>query len=131
MSKYKNIKVVLDIHRDAIGEGGESGKTKPVFKYKGKKAAQIMIMTGYSYEGGGYFPFWEENLRFALKLQQTAETMYPGMTRPLNFGEYTYNLNVCNGSLLIEVGTDVNTFAEVKRTGTMLGKALAKVLQNN
>lgn len=131
MKKYKNIKVVLDIHRDAIGEGGESGKIKPTFTYNGKKASQIMIMTGYQYEGGGDFPFWRDNLDFAIKLQQTAETMYPGLTRPLNFGEYTYNLNVCNGSLLIEFGTDVNTFDEVKRSGKMVGKALAKVLQNN
>lgn len=131
MEKYKGIKVVLDIHRDAIGEGGESGKIKPTFKYKGKKASQIMIMTGYQYEGGGDFPFWRDNLDFAIKLQQTAETMYPGLTRPLNFGEYTYNLNVCNGSLLIEFGTDVNTIDEVKRSGKMMGKALAKVLQNN
>lgn len=131
MEKYKGIKVVLDIHRDAIGEGGESGKVKPTFKYKGKKASQIMIMTGYQYEGGGDFPFWRDNLDFAIKLQQTAETMYPGLTRPLNFGEYTYNLNVCNGSLLIEFGTDVNTIDEVKRSGKMVGKALVKVLQNN
>ncbi len=131
MNKYKNIKVVLDIHRDSIGEGGEAGKKKPTFKYKGKKAAQIMIMTGCEYEGGGYFPFWQDNLRFAVKLQKTAEDMYPGLTRPLNFGEYTYNLNVCNGSLLIEVGTEVNTLTEATRSGTMLGKALAKVLQNN
>lgn len=130
MEKYKNIKVVLDIHRDAIGEGGESGKVKPVFTYKGEKAAQIMIMTGYQYQGGGDFPFWRDNLDFALNLQQKAESMYPGLTRPLNFGEYTYNLNVCNGSLLIEFGTDANTFDEVKRSGTMVGKALAKVLQN-
>jgi len=130
MEKYKGIKVVLDIHRDAIGDD-TTGKVKPTFKYKGKKASQIMIMTGYQYEGGGDFPFWRDNLDFAIKLQQTAETMYPGLTRPLNFGEYTYNLNVCNGSLLIEFGTDVNTIDEVKRSGKMVGKALAKVLQNN
>ncbi len=131
MNKYKEIKVVLDIHRDALGEGGEAGKVKPVFTYKGKKAAQVMIMTGYDYEGGGEFPFWRDNLRFALKLQKTAEDMYPGLTRPLEFGEYTYNLNVCNGSLLIEFGTDANTLTEAKRSGKMMGKALAKVLQNN
>lgn len=130
MEKYKGIKVVLDIHRDAIGDD-TTGKVKPTFKYKGEKASQIMIMTGYQYEGGGDFPFWRDNLDFAIKLQQTAETMYPGLTRPLNFGEYTYNLNVCNGSLLIEFGTDVNTIDEVKRSGKMVGKALAKVLQNN
>lgn len=131
MNRYKSIKVVLDIHRDALGEGGEAGKIKPVFTYKREKSAQVMIMTGYEYEGGGDFPFWRDNLRFALKLQKTAEDMYPGITRPLEFGEYTYNLNVCNGGLLIEFGTDANTLDEAKRSGKMMGKALAKVLQNN
>lgn len=129
MNKYSSIKVVIDVHRDALGEGGESGKVKPVFEYKGKKCAQVMIMTGYEYAGGGDFPFWRDNLDFALKLQKTAEDMYPGITRPLEFGEYTYNLNVCNGGLLIEFGTDANTLSEAKRSGKMMGKALAKVLQ--
>lgn len=131
MNRYKGIKVVIDVHRDALGEGGEAGKVKPVFTYKGKKCAQVMIMTGYEYEGGGDFPFWRDNLDFALKLQKTAEDMYPGITRPLEFGEYTYNLNVCNGGLLIEFGTDANTLSEAKRSGKMMGKALTKVLQNN
>ena len=74
MEKYKGIKVVLDIHRDAIGDD-TTGKVKPTFKYKGKKASQIMIMTGYQYEGGGDFPFWRDNLDFSIQLQQTAETM--------------------------------------------------------
>lgn len=130
LEKYPNIKVVLDIHRDSIGYGGEQGKTKPTFTFDGKKAAQIMIMSGYDGTGEYNFPFWQENLVFALKLQKTAEDMFPGMTRPLYFGNFAYNMNVNNGSLLIEVGTDMNTLDEAKYTGELLGKVLAKVLQS-
>lgn len=53
------------------------------------------------------------------------------MTRPLNFGDFVYNMNVNTGSLLIEVGTDSNTLDEAVYSGNLLGKALAQVLQNN
>ena len=83
LQQYPSIQVVLDIHRDALGNE-ESGKTKPVFVVDGKKAAQIMIVSGYN-NSANKFPDWEYNMSFALKLQQAAENRYPGMTRPLNF----------------------------------------------
>ena len=131
MEKYPDIKVTLDIHRDAIGYDDERGKYKPVFTYNGKKAAQIMIMSGYDPDNEYGFGHWEENLTFALKLQQKAETLYPGMTRPLYFGDFTYNMFINNGSLLIEVGTESNTLSEAKYTGNMLGNVIAQVLSEN
>ena len=127
LDKYKEIKVVLDIHRDSMTQD-DMTKLKPTFTHNGKKAAQIMIMTGHD-DGDNEFPMWESNLNFALKLQQTCEDMYSGMTRPLNFGDFTYNMNVNSGSLLIEVGTDANTLSEAVRSGEMLGNALSQVLQ--
>ena len=128
IEQYPSIKVVLDIHRDSIA-GEDGAKVKPTFEVNGRKAAQIMIMAGC--DTGGYygFPDWEYNLRFALKLQESAEEMYPGMTRPLYFGDFAYNMPITRGSLLIEVGTDVNTYTEAQYTGEMLGNVLAKVLQ--
>ncbi len=128
MDKYPGIKVVLDIHRDSIA-GDNGSKVKPTFEVNGKKAAQIMIMAGYDPEGYYGFPDWEYNLRFALKVQKYAEDMYPGMTRPLYFGEFAYNMPISRGSLLIEVGTDVNTVSEAQYTGKLLGNVIAKVLQ--
>ncbi len=130
MTLYPDIKVVLDIHRDSISFGDEGGKVKPTFTYNGKKAAQIMIMSGYPGENSEGFSHWQDNLAFALKLQSTAESMYPGMTRPLYLGNFTYNMDVCSGSLLIEVGTDVNTLSEAVYTGQLLANVLAKVLQS-
>lgn len=128
MEQYPSIKVVLDIHRDSIA--GDSGsKVKPTFEVNGRKAAQIMIMAGCDLDGSYGFPDWEYNLRFALKLQKYAEDMYPGMTRPLYFGNFAYNMPISRGSLLIEVGTDVNTVYEAQYTGNLLGNVLAKVLQ--
>lgn len=129
LALYPDIKVVLDIHRDSISYSSGGGKTKPTFTYNGQKAAQIMIMAGYDPDGYYNFPFWEDNLTFALKLQNACEEMYPGMTRPLYFGNFAYNMNVNNGSLLIEIGTDVNTLAEAVYTGKLLSNVLAKVLQ--
>lgn len=130
MEEYPDIKVVLDIHRDSISSGETGGKVKPVFYVDGKKAAQIMIMAGYDPDGSLEYPFWEDNLTFALKIQKKAEDMYPGMTRPLYFGNFVYNMNLNTGSMLIEVGTDANTLEEAVFTGGLLGNVLAEVLQS-
>ena len=123
--KYPGLKITIDLHRDSM-TASDGTKYKPVFEHGGKKAAQIMIMAGYDTDGG--FDFWDENLIFAMKLQKTCEDMYPGMTRPLNFDDYTYNMNYNNGSVLIEVGTDANTVEEAKRTGEYLANALSTLL---
>lgn len=125
MKKYKNIKVVLDIHRDAIGT--DERKIKPVFTYNGKKGAQIMILSGCD-DGSNWFPNWQNNLGFALKLQSKAEEMYEGMTRPLCFDYFRYNEYVCDGSLLIEVGTEANSIDEVEYTGKLLGNVISQVI---
>ncbi len=130
LKEYPDIKVVLDIHRDSISTGEDSGRVKPTFTVNGKKAAQIMILAGCDTDSSLDFPFWEENLTFALKLQKTAEELYPGMTRPLYFGNFAYNMNVNSGSLLIEVGTDVNTLEEAVYSGELLANVLTRVLQS-
>ena len=127
LEQYSSINVVLDIHRDAIGNN-ETGKIKPTFKVNGKKAAQIMIISGCDLDGSMGFTDWEYNLRFALRLQKTAETMYPGMTRALNFANVKYNMDITHGSLLIEVGSDANTLDEAVYTGELLGDVLVSVL---
>ena len=128
MEKYPSIKIILDIHRDSITTD-DNEKIKPTFTYNGKKAAQIMIMCGNDNYGYYSFPNWEQNLSLALKLHSTAETSYPGMTRPLYFGNFMYNMNLAPGSLLIEIGTDANTLEEAVYSGEMLGNVIADTLR--
>ena len=128
LEKYPSIKVVLDIHRDGIGT--ENQRSKPVFTVNGKKAAQMMILAGYNYDGSEEFRHWEYNLRFALQIQKQAQEKYPDMVRPLHLGDFMYNMNINSGSLLIEIGADSNTLEEVRYTGYLLGDVLADVLKN-
>ncbi len=126
MEKYDDIKVVLDIHRDAIGT--DECKVKPVFTYNGKKGAQIMILSGCDTSGEMGFSNWQNNLNFALKIQNTAESLYSGMTRPISFDYFAYNEYLCDGSLLIEVGAEANSIDEAVYSGELLGDVLARVL---
>lgn len=126
LAENEGIKVVLDIHRDALGT--EDCKVKTVFEHNGKKGAQIMVLSGCDYYGERGFDNWQNNLNFAMKIQNTAESLYPGMTRPLSFDFFAYNEYICDGSLLIEVGTDANSIDEVEYTAELLGNVLAKVL---
>ena len=126
MEKYPGIKVVLDIHRDALGS--DECKIKTVFEHNGKKGAQMMILSGCDPENERGFSGWQNNLSFALKLQTTAEQLYPGMCRPLDFGRFAYNEYLCDGSLLIEIGTDANSIEEAEYTAALLADVLSRVL---
>lgn len=127
LEKYPSIQVTIDVHRDSMGNL-ERGKVKPTFKLNGTKAAQVMVVAGCDKDGSSDFPDWEYNLRLALRVQQRCETMFPGLTRPMSFGNFKYNMNLSHGSMLIEVGSDVNTLTEAVYSGTLVGEALASVL---
>ncbi len=125
-----SIQVVLDIHRDAI-QLSDGTKIKPTAKIKGKKAAQIMIISGCQEEGNPItnLPDWRYNLTFAVHLQNKLEELYEGITRPLYFCPRSYNMNVSHCSLLVEVGSDANTLEEAVYTGKCIGTALSEILK--
>lgn len=129
LHKYPSLKIVIDIHRDSLGSK-ETGKMKPTFEYKGKKAAQLMIISGCDPDNSNGFPNWKKNLKLALNIQKYCESMFPGITRPLNFSKVKYNEHLTPGSLLIEIGSDANTLEEAIYTGSMLGESLSKLLSD-
>ena len=130
MKKYPTIQVVLDVHRDAV-ERTDGTKIRPVATINGKKAAQIMIISGCQEEGNGLteFPDWKENLVFALQLQKIAEENFEGLMRPIYFCPRMYNMNLTHCSLLLEIGSDSNTLEEAEYAGSCIGNALAKLLK--
>ncbi len=132
LKEYPSIKVVLDIHRDAI-QRSDGTKIKPIATVDGKKAAQIMIISGCQEEGGPIegFPNWKKNLVFAIELQNTLEELFEGITRPLYFSPRKYNMDLTTCSLLVEVGSDANTLDEAVYTGRCLGKAVSRILEKH
>ena len=127
LKKYPSIKVVLDLHRDAVSSG-ESDKVKLVTEIDGKKAAQVMLVMGSQSGSVTNFPNWKENLKLAVRLQQKIEQKYPTLARPLSLMPKNYNESLTTGSLLIEFGTDVNTLAEAHYSAELVGNALSELL---
>lgn len=129
LAEYPTLQVTIDVHRDSMTT--DSGvKYKPTATVNGRKAAQVMLIAGCDANGGwGDFPRWEENLRLALRVQQKLQQLYPGLARPLNFSNSKYNMNATPGSMLVEVGTEVNTVSEARYAGQLVGDAIGQALK--
>ncbi len=124
--KYQSIKVVIDLHRDAIA-ANDTDKVKLTTEINGKKAAQIMLVMGAQTGSVTNFPNWKENFKLATKIQQTVEVMYPSLARSIRFVPKNYNQSLSNGAVLIEIGTDGNSIDEAKYSAELLGNALVSL----
>lgn len=127
LAEYPSIKIVLDIHRDGI-EREDGTRLSPVAEINGKKAAQIMIISGCD-DGTMNMPDYLKNFHFASYLQSKLEGNYEGLTRPVLFDYRFYNQDLTTGSLLIEVGSHGNSLDQVKYSGELIGKVLAQIIQ--
>lgn len=129
LSHYPTIKVVLDIHRDAIER--ENGViVKPTAVINGEKYAQLMIISNCD-DGSGLIPNWRDNLRFAAAFADKLEQKAGGITRPLLFSYRKYNQQLSTGALLLEFGSHANTLEESKRTARLVGQSLSELLYAN
>lgn len=130
LEENPTIRIVLDVHRDAIYYS-DTSHCKPTAVIDGKKAAQIMIITGAEEGYIKNFPDWEDNLRFALCFQKTAEESFPGLMKPLYFCQRKYNMDVSKCSLLLEMGTDANTLSEAIYSGNLTGRILSQIINES
>lgn len=128
LKKYPSIKIVIDMHRDALSSG-DTDKVKLTTEIAGKKAAQIMLVMGSQSGGVTNFPNWKENLKLAVRLQQKIETMYPSLARSISLMPKNYNESLTLGSMLIEMGTDANSLEEVKYSAELLSNSLIALLK--
>lgn len=128
LKKYPSIEMVIDVHRDSMTQN-DGTKLKPTVTINGKKAAQVMIISGCDNDGTLNFSGWRDNLIIATQLQKQMADNYEGLARPLYFAPFRYNMDLTPNSLLIEFGTDVNTLEEAKYSGKMVGDSLVKVLE--
>jgi len=128
LEQYPSIRVILDIHRDAIQRDADT-IVKAVAEIEGKKAAQLMIVAGCDDDGSLGMPQWQSNFRFSAALQDILETLYPGLCRPVFFCYRKYNMDLCPNGALIEVGSHGNTLEEAKYAAELLGNGLALLLK--
>lgn len=116
-----SIQLILDLHRDAAGEGSHQMRT--LAAVDGEPSAQLMLVMGTNYDT------YEDNLSLALKVHAQLEAQCPGITRPLQLRAARFNQDLCPGTLLVEVGAAGNTHPEARRAAEELAKAIVALAE--
>jgi len=120
LSQYPSIQVVLDVHRDALS--AEDGTIyKAISPESEGQAAQVMLVVGT--DGTKKHPLWQENLTFAMRIQQQLLDDHNTLARPMVLRASRYNQHLSVGSVLVEVGTHGNTLPEALLGQDSLPKA--------
>lgn len=127
LKENPSIKVVIDVHRDAMSTD-EGVKYRTVANVNGERVAQLMLVMSTG-ESGLPHPNWAENLKLAVKLQNAMASKYPNIMRPMNLRKERFNMHATTGSMLVEVGTSANSLAEAIASVKLLGKELAAILK--
>ena len=130
LAEYPSIKIVIDLHRDALCSDTVTYKTTAT--EQGVCASQIMLFVG-SDASGLEHPNWRQNLSLAIYLQNTVCQSYPSLMRPITLTKYRYNQHLTPGSMIIEVGSNGNTLQEalaaIRLFGKTAGPALAELIE--
>ena len=119
LKENPGIRLVLDLHRDAAGEGGKQLRT--VAHVGEETSAQLMIVIGTNHDA------YEENLSLGLKLHVQLEQQNPGIMRPLQLRTQRFNQDLNAGALLIEVGAAGNSHKEARLAATQLANAIVSL----
>lgn len=112
--------IIIDLHRDAIGSDANYA---PMVKIGDEYAAQLMFVIGSS--GGGLLhDNWNQNLKFAVKVQEKANQMYPGLFKSIVLRNSRYNQHVAKAATIIEVGATGNTMEQCMVSMKYLAKVI-------
>lgn len=117
--------IIIDLHRDAIGSRPDYA---PTVKIGEDYCAQIMFVIGTN-EGGLWHPNWNQNLKFAVKVQEKAEEMYPGLFKPIMLTKSRYNQYTGKYANIMEVGATGNTLEQCLNSMKYLSAVMNEVLK--
>lgn len=125
LAEQPEIRIVLDVHRDALDSNGVIYKT--MAEEEGVCASQIMLLVG-SDASGLEHPNWRGNLALALYLQETVNARHPTLMRPVALVKERYNQHLSPGSMIIEVGSSGNTLQEALAAIRLFARSAAPAL---
>lgn len=129
LKKYPSIQVVIDLHRDGVGN-----KVKRTTVVDGKKTAQIMFFNGLSRNASGNISYLKNknlqgNLSFSLQLKLACMRRFQNLAKPIYLKGYRYNMHLKERFTLIELGNENNTLQEEINATKPLAMILDCVLQ--
>lgn len=123
LEQYPSVRLVLDLHRDAIADskGNQLGYT---VKQNGEKVARMMLVVGTDASGKTH-PNWQENMAMAVKLHAQLEKTVSGICRPISFRRQRFNQDLSTGAVIVEVGAAGNHREEAIKAMEILADSIA------
>ncbi|GIN73098.1 hypothetical protein J14TS2_35730 [Bacillus sp. J14TS2] len=122
LDNHKNMDIVFDIHRDS------SKRADTTVTLNGKDYAKIVFMVSNSSD------HYEENQRFATHLNEKLEELYPGLSRGVVIKsektQNTYNQDLRDHLVLLEIGGTENTLEESYRTTAAFAEVIKEIMEN-
>lgn len=123
LNSHAGTDIIIDLHRDAIGDTSYA----PSVKIGDEVVSQLMFVIGT--DGGGLeHPNWKENLKFAIKVQEKANELYPGLFKPIILRNSRYNQHLAKAACIIEVGATGNTMDQCLNSMKYLAKVMSEVI---
>ena len=114
LEENPQVEVVLDLHRDGVS------RTVTTMDLHGKLTGRLLFVVSTRHEK------WNQNLRFALFLQQSIEDRYPGLSRGVRKQSSIYNQHLHPRSVIVEIGGHENDLQEVRNTIPYLAEVIAE-----
>ncbi|SFS77566.1 stage II sporulation protein P [Paenibacillus sp. BC26] len=117
-----SLKMVFDVHRDSLTRG------KTTTQIDDKDLATIHFVIASSNEN------YQENLRLAQKIKKGIEKLYPSLSpqitlkKPEGDTGQSYNQDLFDDSLLIEIGGIENSLQEEYRAADILAQAISNII---
>ena len=122
LKQYGSFKLIIDIHRDS-----SSNKNNDIVVFNKEPAAKCMFVM--CQEG----PYANINLSVANKMMSISNSLYPQLFKNVytyyHKGTLYFNQDLSNNSVLLEVGTNLNSVAEAKASSKYIAKVISEYLK--
>jgi stage II sporulation protein P len=128
LSKHKDVKVIIDLHRDAKDTTTEaaaiSANKQGTVTINGEKVAKFMFVIG------GKSPNADKTRKFAQFVTDYANKKYPGIALPIVEKSYAkFNSYLSDNYLLLEIGSNATSSSESKATAKYVAEILDGVFK--
>lgn len=121
LQKYGDFKLVIDIHRDSGPK-----KSDTTINLNGENVAKIMFVYGKNNS------HYQDNANVMNKLNDICENIFKGFSRGFTVykrgANNSFNQNLSENSILIEVGTEQNTIDEANASAKYIARVIAEYI---
>ena len=123
MEEYPDAQLLIDFHRDS----GVSKEDCTVSLPQGDTATLLLVVgSNMTME----HPNWEENQKTAEALGTEISSVNSDILRGVRVQKGRYNQHLTKNAVLLEVGTDLNSYEEVQRGVEIAAQGIASYLQS-